>query len=98
ETLARVSVRKGYRTPNRSLGAIRPILTYPGLDEVGQELLGLVADGGSGREAFLDTLKAAALELAEPREPDPDPDNTTLHLVLDQLVLKEDEAYAEPGA
>ena len=97
ETLARIGERKGYRQASRTLGAIRPVLTYPRLDEVGQQLLGLVADGGTGREAFMATLRAAALELAEPREPEANPDDTTLHLVLDQLLLQEDPVFAEPG-
>jgi hypothetical protein len=97
ETIARISKRTGYRSPDRVLAAIRPALTYERLDELTSALLGLVAKGGNGHDAFMQVLEASALELAEPAEPKQNP--SVLELAL-QLVLTPDQLYvdAEPGA
>jgi hypothetical protein len=96
EKLAAVSQRKGYRPANRALGAVRPLLSYPGLDELGQKLLGLVAKGGAGRDAFVGLLRAGTLELAEPAVAVPNREDTTLHVALN-FVLGEDERFTEAG-
>jgi hypothetical protein len=96
EKLASVGQRKGYRAANRSLGAIRPFLQYPGLDELGQRLLGLVAEGGAGHGAFLDVLRAGALELAEPAVTVAAREDTSLHVALD-LLLAPDDTLAQAG-
>jgi hypothetical protein len=95
-----VAKRKGYRPADRSLGFTHPILTYPQLDDVGKGLLSFVGKEGSGHEALISLLRAAALELAEDATPadasDPERLNTTLHAAL-ELLLTEDDALAEPN-
>ncbi|MEY4514128.1 MAG: hypothetical protein RLZZ450_6250, partial [Pseudomonadota bacterium] len=87
-TIARISQRAGYRSPDRVLAAIRPTLKYDRLDELTEVLLGLVAEGGDGHDAFMGLLEATSLELAEPAEAKDGP--TTLSLALD-LVLRPTE-------
>lgn len=87
-TIARISKRTGYRSPDRVLAAIRPTLKYDRIDELTDVLLGLVAEGGDGHDAFMGVLEATALELAEPAEDKDGP--TTLSLALD-LVLRPTE-------
>jgi hypothetical protein len=95
EQLSTISPRVGYRVAQRALGAVRPLLSYGGLDKLSKVLLGLFSEGGDAHDEFAAFLKATALELADDAEPKTDgPDSTTLHLVLD-LLLKEDPALAE---
>ncbi|MDB4986086.1 MAG: hypothetical protein JWN04_1264 [Myxococcaceae bacterium] len=84
DTIARISTRVGYRSPDRVLAAVRPTLTYSRIDELTKALLALVAKGASGHDAFLGVLQAAALELAQPAETAQDP--STLDLALDLLL------------
>jgi hypothetical protein len=95
EQLSKISPRIGYRVAERALGAVRPFLTYPGLDQLSKVLLALFGEGGDAHDEFVALLQATALEMADDAEPKTDgPDNTTLHLVLD-LLLSEDQALAE---
>lgn len=94
-TLARISSRVGYRSPDRTLAVVRPMLAYPKIDEVSRELLGFVSEGGGGHDAFLQLLEAVALELAEPAEEQGD-GPTTLSVAL-KLLLEPHPSYAEAG-
>jgi hypothetical protein len=96
DRLAAISPRVGYRPAPWALGAIRPFLSYDGLDELSRVLLGLFGEGGAAHEEFEAMLRAAALELAEEAEVVPDRDDTTLHVLLD-LLLTADPALANPG-
>jgi len=87
-TIARISTRAGYRSPDRVLAAIRPTLKYDRLDELTESLLDLVAEDGDGHAAFMALLQATALELAEPAEAKNGP--TTLSLALDLLLRPTD--------
>jgi hypothetical protein len=93
-TLSRISGRVGYRTPERSLAVVRPMLSYPKIDEVSRELLGFVSEGGGGHDAFLQLLEAIALELAEPAEEQEG--ETTLSIAL-KLLMEPHPSYAEAG-
>ncbi|HEX5661859.1 MAG TPA: hypothetical protein VFX59_31925, partial [Polyangiales bacterium] len=52
-TISRLAEHVGYRTPQRVLAAVRPLLTYDRLDELTDSLLDLVASGGDGHEVFM---------------------------------------------
>jgi hypothetical protein len=90
KTLERVAPRVGYRRKDLVLGAVRPALTYPGLDELSRTFLKLLAEGGVGHDTFLALLRAGALELAEPSDGTP-PEDTTLRAALDLLFAMDDE-------
>lgn len=93
-TLARVAPRVGYRPIKQVLGAVRPSLTYPRLDELTRQFLKLVTKDGSAYPAFTDLLKAGSLELAEPKTADaPAPENSTLRVAMD-LLLASDPLFA----
>jgi hypothetical protein len=95
DTVARLSERQGYRSPQLVLGAIRPILSYEGLDKLAQLLLGVVGEEGAAHDEWLNLLRAASLELAD----DPvkvDPIDSTLRVAL-QLLFKTDATLAGPS-
>lgn len=98
DTLARLSPRAGYRSSRDIVAAVRPMLKYPRMDQLSQELLGLVGEDGAAHQAFVDLLEVAALELAEPAEPlsDEAADKTTLH-VTTQLLFTEHDAFKTPS-
>ncbi|MDB4988751.1 MAG: hypothetical protein JWN04_3929, partial [Myxococcaceae bacterium] len=89
DTVARLVQRKGYRTPDRNLGAVRALFTYPGLDTLAQKLLPVISAQGAAHDQWVAVLNAAGLELADEPVPVADLDDTTLHTALD-LVLKVD--------
>ena len=89
-TLARVASRVGYRPLKQVLGAIRPSLTYPRLDELTRQFLKLVTKDGSAYPAFTDLLKAGSLELAEPKAADaPAPADSTLRAAMELLLASD---------
>jgi len=90
--VARLSTRSGYRPPELVLGAVRPILSYPGFDTLAEQLLGVVAEGGAAHEEWLNVLRAAALELADDAVK-VDPADSTLRVALG-LLLKVDPKLA----
>ncbi len=93
-TLARVAPRVGYRPIKQALGAVRPAVTYPGLDELTRQFLKLVTSEGSAYPVFVDLLKAGALELAEPKAADaPEPADSTLRAAM-QLLMTSDPSFA----
>lgn len=93
-TLTRVAPRVGYRPIKQVLGAVRPILSYAGIDELTRQFLKLVIKDGAAYPAFVDLLKAGALELAEPKAVDaPEPADSTLRAAM-QLLLASDPAFA----
>lgn len=97
KTLARVAPRVGYRPLAQVLGAIRPALTYPGLDELTRQFMTLVTEGGRAHPTLVDVLKAGALELAEEKDPTAPPAPlSTLRAALD-LLLIEDPAFNPAG-
>ena len=69
KALARVAPRVGYRPLEHVLGALRPALTYPGLDELTRQFMTLVTEGGRAHPTLVDLLKAGALELAQEKDP-----------------------------
>ena len=93
DTIARLSVRVGYRPPELVLGAIRPILAYDRLDQLADVLLQVLSKDGSAHEQWLGVLRAAALELADEPVKAADPQDTTLRVALD-LLLKTDDKLA----
>ncbi|HEX6242034.1 MAG TPA: hypothetical protein VFZ61_14090, partial [Polyangiales bacterium] len=98
-TFARLSPRTGYRGANDVLAAVRPMLSYPRLDQVSQQLLEFVGKEGEGHQIFLEVLRAATLELAEPVETVADADLPESNLRLAaNLLLQTDDAFAEAGA
>jgi hypothetical protein len=92
ETITRLSSRLGYRTPERVLAAVRPMLTFDRLDELSASLLAVMAPGSPGHDAFLELLQGTSLELAEPAEPKSP--TSTLSLAL-ELLLTPDPLYVE---
>lgn len=93
ETIARLSQRQGYRSPELVLGAVRPILAYDGFDTLAETLLTTVAEGGSAHEEWVNVLRAAALELADDAVKTPPNERSTLSVALD-LLLKTDPLLA----
>jgi hypothetical protein len=65
DTLARVSMRQGYRPAGENLALTRTLASYDGLDHVAAELLSVLGAEGSAHAAWLDALSALALELAD---------------------------------
>ena len=98
DTLARLSPRTGYRSSADIVAAVRPMLKYDRMDQLSQELLGFVGEGGAAHDAFVELLKVATLEMAEPAEviTDGAADNTTLH-VTTQLLFTENDAFKTPS-
>ncbi len=79
------------------LGALRPALTYPGLDNLTREFMTLVTEGGRAHPTLVELMKAGALELAQEKDPnDPPAAQSTLRAALD-LLLIEDDAFAPEG-
>ncbi|MDB4975293.1 MAG: hypothetical protein JWN48_3634 [Myxococcaceae bacterium] len=97
ETAARLSARVGYRPPSLVLGAARPILSYDGLDKLADELLTVVAEGGSAHEQWLNVLRSAALELADEAVPVSDPNTSTLKIALDLLFTTDPTLAGKSG-
>ncbi|MET0340872.1 MAG: hypothetical protein ABW252_07705 [Polyangiales bacterium] len=93
ETVARLSARNGYRTPDTVLGAVRALLTYPDLDTLSEKLLAVVGEGGAAHDAFVHVLESAALELGDEPVAVADRDDTTLHMAL-ELLLSPDARFA----
>src|SRR5690606_13332133 len=96
QTLERVAPRVGYRRSDLVLGAVRPTLTYPGLDELSRTFLKLLGKDGVAHETFLAMLRTGALELAEPGEDTP-ADQTTLRAALDLLFATDDQLATSAG-
>ncbi len=97
KALARVAPRVGYRPLAQVLGAVRPALTYPRLDELTRTFMPLVTEGGSAYQAFSSVLRAGALELAEEKDPEAPPaSQSTLRAAVD-LLFAEDPAFAAPN-
>ncbi|MEY4509728.1 MAG: hypothetical protein RLZZ450_1850 [Pseudomonadota bacterium] len=94
DQLAKISPRVGYRVAHRALGAVRPFLSYDGLDKVEKVLLSLFGQGGDAHDELVRFLEATALELADDAEPKSKPEDSTLHAVL-ELLLAEDKELAE---
>jgi len=92
-TVERLSRRTGYRAPNRNLGAVRALFTYPELDKLAQTLLPVITADGAAHTQWVNVLNAAALELADEPVAVPNIDDTTLHTAL-SLLLKVDDAQA----
>jgi hypothetical protein len=92
-TVERLVQRSGYRAPNRNLGALRALFTYPELDKLAQTLLPVITATGAAHEQWVNVLNAAALELADEPVSTPNLDDTTLHTAL-SLLLKVDAAQA----
>jgi hypothetical protein len=91
-SLERIGPRKGYRPPAYSLGALRPVLSYPRLDAVGRELLAVLGTDGKGKPAagqpgLIDTLRGTALELALSAA-DKESGDSTLDILLRDLLYK----------
>ncbi|MDB4973345.1 MAG: hypothetical protein JWN48_1686 [Myxococcaceae bacterium] len=93
DTLVRLVQRKGYRTPEQNLGAIRALLQYPELDVLARKLLPVVSAGGAANKQWIAVLNATALELADEPVVASDLDQTTLHTALD-LLLKDDSTQS----
>lgn len=98
-TFARMSPRTGYRAGADILATVRPALSYPRMDQMSQQLLSFVGEGGPAHDVFLELLRAGALELAEPAETVADADlpQSNLRLTHD-LLLQEDPSFKEVGA
>jgi hypothetical protein len=98
-TFARMSPRTGYRSGADILATVRPALSYPRVDQMSQQLLSFVGEGGPAHDVFLELLRAGALELAEPAETVADADlpQSNLRLTHD-LLVQEDPSFKEPGA
>jgi hypothetical protein len=97
DTFARLSARSGYRASGDAFACLRPLLTYPGLDALSQQLLGFVAGGAPAHDTFVELLRAGALELAQPAEPERDVQGSTLRLAA-ELLLTEDASFADAAA
>ncbi len=98
DTIARVSARTGYRPRALVLGASRALLQYPKLDQLAGTLLSVIGEGGTARDAWLELLRASALELADDVVKSPDPNDTTLHVALALLLATHDELAGSSGA
>lgn len=94
DALATLAPRQGYRPPQHVFGVVRALLAYGRLDELSEQTLGFVAQGGPGHAPFLRVLQALALELAELEPPGQDAaEPSTLHLALELLLTPDPEAF-----
>ncbi|MDB4985113.1 MAG: hypothetical protein JWN04_291, partial [Myxococcaceae bacterium] len=96
DTISRLSARVGYRPADLTLGSVRPILSYDGLDKLADLLLGVLSDSGSAHEQWLEVLRSGALELADEPVPVQDPATSTLKVALD-LLFTSDDTLAGPS-
>jgi hypothetical protein len=63
--LERLGQRAGYRPEEVALGLARPVLAYPGLRDLTNATLGLLAPQGAAHPAMLALATTASLELAD---------------------------------
>lgn len=63
EALAKLAGRKGYRPSNVGLGAIRPVLAYPGLRKLTSAALAVLGPNGKGAPVLQQLFRAAKHEL-----------------------------------
>jgi hypothetical protein len=92
--LERLAHVRGTREPRLSLGIIRPLLAYPGFDDLSGRLLAAIDDGGSAHDAWQHALEVVSLEMAT-SEFSSDPAGTTRTIErLRDLALTENDAFA----
>ncbi|MGZ3416512.1 MAG: hypothetical protein ACXVEE_01540 [Polyangiales bacterium] len=62
--LARIGGRKGYRTISTALGAVRPVLAYPKLNDLVDQTIRLLGPDGAAKDELHKVLEVAQVELA----------------------------------
>ena len=95
DVLARMAQRRGYHERRFSLGAVRPLLSYPGFDQLTGLFLKAIDRGGAAGPQWEALTQALALNMAS-ATPSTDPPTVprTIDFVHD-LLLEEDDLFSQ---
>lgn len=110
DTLARIWGRQGYRPFKAGLGAVRAMLSYPGLRQFTQSSLGMLGPNGAAASQLQEVLKLAGREMEHPSiETSPLPTlvinpstmqpnrpRTTIEMMRDMMLTENDSFAAKP--
>lgn len=94
--LERLGQRVGYRPLRVALGAARPMLAYPDMDEFLAQALATIDDGGPAGEEWDALLRVLALDMAA-AEPDPAVRGPTTLALTRDLLFTERDAFRATG-
>lgn len=109
--LAKIQGREGYRPSGDVLGAIRAVLAYPGLRDLGRTSTEVIGPGGAAAPQLDQLFRVVQQELAtarsnvsalppltvDPATAQPSRPRSNIEF-LRALVLREETAFARPGA